>query len=157
MKITRAAYDYFVDQPDFIVPYQPESNILCFVHQPPGLSGYRLSSLQLELRNRVRAGGRYLLSKVDLNGQTMLRIVLMNHRIGLSDIAGMGAEIRRHARDILENDSTKGGQDLPLGSSLRNDYGPLRLPARQLRLQGAARHGVKSVHCGSRASTRNHS
>lgn len=115
VKITRSAYDYFIDQPDFIVPYQPESNILCFVHQPPGLSGNSLSSLQLELRNRVRAAGRYLLSKVDLNGQTMLRIVLMNDRICLSDIAGMAAEIRRHAGDILENDSTKVGQDLPVG------------------------------------------
>ncbi|QIG95536.1 pyridoxal phosphate-dependent decarboxylase family protein [Bradyrhizobium sp. 6(2017)] len=113
--MTGAAHDYFADQPDFFVPYRPESNILCFMHQPPGVSGGRLSGLQLELRDRVRAGGRYLLSKVDLDGWTMLRIVLMNHRIGLADIAGMAAEIRRHTRDILQHNPTPGGQERPLG------------------------------------------
>ncbi|MGM4954241.1 pyridoxal-dependent decarboxylase (plasmid) [Bradyrhizobium barranii] len=112
--MTEAAHDYLADQPDFIVPYRPESNILCFVHRPLGVYGNRLSGLQLELRNRVRAGGRYLLSKVDLDGQTMLRIVLMNHRIGQIDIEGIVAEIRRHAREILENNATQREQNRPI-------------------------------------------
>ncbi|WP_050999303.1 pyridoxal phosphate-dependent decarboxylase family protein [Bradyrhizobium elkanii] len=111
--MTEAAHQYLADQPDFIVPYRPESNILCFVHQPLGVCGNRLSSLQLELRNRVRAAGRYLLSKVDMDGRTMLRMVLMNHRIGLSDIAGMVGEIRRHAREILASNATHGEQNRP--------------------------------------------
>lgn len=104
VRTTAAVHDYLSGLPDFTVQHEPESNILCFTHRPAGVSVNRLSNLQLQLRNRVRAAGRYFLSKVELDGQTVLRIVLMNHRIGLSDIAGMVAELRRHAHDILEKD-----------------------------------------------------
>lgn len=108
--MTGAAHDYLASQPDFLVPHRPESNILCFVHRPAGVDSRRLSRLQIQLRDRVRAAGQYLLSKVDLDGRTMLRMVLMNHQIGLHDIEGVVAEIRRHARDILENDATESEQ-----------------------------------------------
>lgn len=98
--LTRQAHDHLAAQPDFEVLHQPESNILCFVHRPAGLPESQLSTLQLALRDRIRAEGRYFVSKVELDGSTVLRIVMMNHQIGLSDIDALTNEIRRHAREI---------------------------------------------------------
>ena len=62
----------------------------------------RLGHLQLELRDRIRAEGRYFLSKVELDGSTVLRMVLMNQRITQADIAELLKAIRRHADDIRD-------------------------------------------------------
>jgi len=100
--LTCAAHDLIADQPDFDVMHQPESNILCFVHKPPWVPADRLGHLQLELRDRIRAEGRYFLSKVELDGSTVLRMVLMNQRITQADIAELLKAIRRHADDIRD-------------------------------------------------------
>lgn len=97
--LTRAAADLIAKQPDFRVMHEPESCILCFVHQPSWVSDDDLGALQLELRNRVRAEGRHFVSKVELDGMTVLRMVLMNHRLALGDIADLLDTIRRHAHD----------------------------------------------------------
>lgn len=99
--LTQAAHDHLTALPDFTVQHEPESNILCFVHRPQGSAGLDIDRLQLELRNRVRDAGRYFISKVDLDGATVLRIVMMNHRIGIEDIAGLVEDIRRNGRDIV--------------------------------------------------------
>lgn len=101
--LTRTAHDHIRDLPDFTVSHEPESNILCFVHHPQGSAGLDIDRLQLELRNRVRDANRYFISKVDLDGATNLRIVMMNHRIGEADIVGLVEEIRRHGRDIVQD------------------------------------------------------
>ena len=99
--LTMSAHDYLASLPDFAVAHRPESNILCFVHKPAGLPEAQLGRLQLELRNRIRAEGRYFISKVDIDDSTVLRIVMMNHQIDLSNIVDLANEIRRHAREIL--------------------------------------------------------
>jgi L-2,4-diaminobutyrate decarboxylase len=106
--LTRAAHDHLQSLPDFAVAHEPESNILCFVHSPARSAGLDIDRLQLELRNRVRDAGRYFISKVDLDGATVLRIVMMNHRIGIEDIAGLVEEIRRHGRDIVADWNSRG-------------------------------------------------
>ncbi len=102
MDLTCVAHDLIAEQPDFDVVNQPESNILCFVHKPAWVPVDRLSLLQLELRDRIRAEGRYFLSKVDLDGSTVLRMVLMNQRITRTDIVELLKLIRRHADDIRD-------------------------------------------------------
>lgn len=103
VELTRAAHDLIVEQPDFEVIHQPESNILCFVHKPDWVAADQLGRLQLRLRDRIRAEGRYFVSKVDLDGRTVLRVVLMNQRIAQADIAGLLDAIRRHASDIRDD------------------------------------------------------
>lgn len=107
--MTKAAHDYLDSLPDFEVVHEPESNILCFVHRPlnmgADIDAAAFSQLQLKLRDRVRAAGDRFISKVDLDGATVLRIVLMNHRIDLSDIAALVDEIREHAQDIIAQDT----------------------------------------------------
>jgi len=105
--LTRAAHDLLSVLPDFEVAHEPESNILCFTHRPEGSAGLDIDRLQLELRNRVRDAGRYFVSKVDLDGATVLRIVMMNHGISLKDIAGLVEEIRRHGRAIVSDWTTR--------------------------------------------------
>lgn len=99
--LTRKAHDYIDGLSDFTVSHEPESNILCFVHRPAGSQGLDIDRLQLELRNRVRDANRYFISKVDLDGATNLRIVMMNHRTTRDDIVGLIEEIRHHGRDIV--------------------------------------------------------
>jgi len=99
--MTLAAHDYLAAEPDFRVAHRPESNILCFEYCPRGLGAERISALQLALRDGVRAAGRFFLSKVELDGRNVLRLVLMNHRIGLGDIADMADEVRRVGREIM--------------------------------------------------------
>ncbi len=100
--MTLSAHDYLTGLPDFKVMHRPESNILCFTYCPDGLPAFQRSRLQLALRNRIRAEGRYFISMVNLDGENVLRMVIMNHRIGLEDIAGLTDEIRCCAREILE-------------------------------------------------------
>ncbi|EIZ77935.1 Diaminobutyrate decarboxylase [Novosphingobium sp. Rr 2-17] len=101
VELTRIAHDHIASLSDFAVAHEPESNILCFIHRPEGSDGLDINRLQLELRNRVRDANRYFISKVDLDGVTNLRIVMMNHRIDRNDIVGLLEEIRRHGRDIV--------------------------------------------------------
>ncbi|SIS91264.1 pyridoxal phosphate-dependent decarboxylase family protein [Insolitispirillum peregrinum] len=98
--LTELTHDYLAAQPDFAVMHRPEANILCFTHHPAGLPAERLGDLHLELRNRIRAEGRYFLSKVELDGVTVLRLVMMNHQITMDDVIDMIGEVRRHAREI---------------------------------------------------------
>lgn len=100
--LTQQAHELIAAQPDFAVVNHPQSNILCFIHRPAWASADRLGRLQLQLRDRIRAEGRYFLSKVDLDGGTVLRMVLMNQRISLADIADLIEAIRGHARDIRD-------------------------------------------------------
>jgi L-2,4-diaminobutyrate decarboxylase len=97
--LTQTAHDLIAQQPDFRVVHPPESNILCFEHTPGWVDEAELGALQLDLRNRIRAEGRRFISKVELNGRTVLRMVLMNHRIGEADILDLLNTIRRQARD----------------------------------------------------------
>jgi L-2,4-diaminobutyrate decarboxylase len=117
--LTEAAHSYLNGLPDFEVMHEPETNILCFKHTPSGIDHADLSHLQLQLRNRVRAAGHRFISKVDLDGATVLRIVLMNHQIERSDIADLVEEIRSHAQDILAEQARL--TDNP------DAYAPLRL------------------------------
>lgn len=102
--ITEIAFNYVNSQDDFEVMHRPESNILCFRYRPPGVEGEALSALQLKLRDRIREDGRYFVSKVELDGETMLRLVMMNHQITPQDIADLCDEIRCRARDLVWRD-----------------------------------------------------
>lgn len=98
--LTMDIYHYLSEQPDFTVIHQPEANILCFEHSPPDLDPALLSTLQLELRDRIRAEGRYFLSKVEIDGRNVLRLVMMNHEIDLDDVIAMLDEVRRLGDEI---------------------------------------------------------
>lgn len=49
----------------------------------------------------MRADGRYLITKVNIGHQPVLRVVFMNHDLSLSDVADLADEIRRVAAEIM--------------------------------------------------------
>ncbi|WP_179282026.1 pyridoxal phosphate-dependent decarboxylase family protein [Streptosporangium subroseum] len=99
--VTRQAYRMIDAEPDFAVVHEPESNILCFRYRPDGLEPATVHRLQLEIRNRIRDGGRFFISKVDIDGVAALRVVVMNHLIDADHLAMLIAEIRDIGQRVL--------------------------------------------------------
>jgi L-2,4-diaminobutyrate decarboxylase len=102
VQLTKDAYNYISLLPDFAVVHEPESNILCFEYRPEGLALEHLSALQLALRNSIREGGKFFISKVEIDGRNVLRLVLMNHEIKMNHIVELIAEIRRVSATLLD-------------------------------------------------------
>lgn len=101
--LTRSTYSYLLCQPDFETIHEPEANILCFEYKPNGLNANQTSALQLSLRDAIRDGGQFFVSKVEIEGRNVLRIVLMNHEINMSHVAALITEIRRTANEIMKS------------------------------------------------------
>lgn len=96
--MTDDARTILAQSPDFLPLHRPHSNILCFRYVPKGsLDDSELGDLQREIRTRVRARGRFFISKVDLDGQAALRVVFMNHRITTDHVHQLLDEIREVA------------------------------------------------------------
>ncbi len=89
-------------QPDFVLVTAPDANIVCFEHLPGARSDADLAALQVAIRDRLRAEGRFLISKVDLGERSVLRLVVMHHEVGTETILALMDEIRRVARSIGE-------------------------------------------------------
>ena len=105
--MTGQAHRMLRAEPDFTVLHEPEANILCFRYDPAGLDRAALHRLQLAIRNRVRADGRFFISKVDLDGVAALRVVLMNHRIGAEHLAMLITEIRTTGQRVLRESAAR--------------------------------------------------
>ena len=102
VELTSEAYSYFESQPDFRTVNTPEINILCFVYAAPCLPPAALGALQVAIRDRMRADGRYLITKVDIGCQPVLRVVFMNHELRLADVVALADEIRAVGAQIME-------------------------------------------------------
>ena len=100
-RVTLAAHDVVVGEPDFAVMHRPEANILCFRYLPPGLPETAVHRLQVAIRNRVKEHGTFFLSKVDLDGTAALRVVMMNHRTTTDHFRQLLTEIREVAANLL--------------------------------------------------------
>lgn len=104
--VARQAYQMVAAEPDFAVAHEPESNILCFRYRPDGVDPATVHRLQLEIRNRIRDGGRFFISKVDIDGVAALRVVVMNHLIDADHLAMLIAEIRDIGQRVLRASAT---------------------------------------------------
>lgn len=69
--MAQALWRMIGERDDFSVPYQPESNVLCFRYLPAG-------DRQLEIAERLRQDGRFYLSSVKVDGAVHLRVSLMS-------------------------------------------------------------------------------
>ncbi|MFF4986073.1 pyridoxal phosphate-dependent decarboxylase family protein [Streptosporangium saharense] len=105
-EMTRQAHRMISAEPDFAVAHEPESNILCFRYLPDGMDPAAAHRLQLEIRNRIRGGGRFFISKVDIHGVAALRVVVMNHLIEADHLAMLIAEIRNIGQQVLRESAT---------------------------------------------------
>ncbi|MDX6741289.1 pyridoxal phosphate-dependent decarboxylase family protein [Actinocorallia sp. A-T 12471] len=109
--LTSQAHRMLADEPGFTVLHEPEANILCFRYDPDGLDPAALHGLQLAIRSRVRADGRFFISKVDIDGVAALRVVLMNHRIDAGHLALLLAEIRATGNQVLRERAARDDKD----------------------------------------------
>jgi len=100
VELTVMAYAVIDEQSDFRVVHRPQSNILVFQYTPDGFDASEVDSLQRALSDRVRARGRFLISKTDVGDACALRLVMMNHEITELDVRELLDEVREAAREI---------------------------------------------------------
>lgn len=102
-RLCREAYRMLQASPDFAAVHPPQINILCFsylpANLPPGLSH---SFLQQEIRKKICARGTYFISKVEMDGQTALRVVIMHHKHTAEDFGRLLQDIRTAGREIID-------------------------------------------------------
>ncbi|MFM6486581.1 MAG: pyridoxal phosphate-dependent decarboxylase family protein [Dolichospermum sp.] len=100
-QLTQEAYQILKHEPDFQTIHQPEVNILCFRYVPSNVSDNLLSDFQLAIRNRIREGGKFFISKVEIDGINSLRVVFMNHRINTHHFHELLDEIRKIGLELM--------------------------------------------------------
>jgi L-2,4-diaminobutyrate decarboxylase len=101
-QLTLQAYEILNDEPDFQTLHQPEANILCFRYLPVNLRESAFPDFQVAIRNRIREGGKFFISKVDIDGKGSLRVVFMNHQIDGDRFRMLLREIRKIGQELLK-------------------------------------------------------
>jgi L-2,4-diaminobutyrate decarboxylase len=105
-QLTKQAYQILKDEPDFQTLHQPESNILCFRYLPKNLDQTAFPDFQVAIRNRIREGGQFFISKVDIDDVGSLRVVFMNHQIDTNHFRLLLREIRKVGQELLNDKKT---------------------------------------------------
>ncbi len=100
--LTEEFYEHLLEQPDFRALHRPECNIICFRYQPHEMSGKLLSDLQLGIRNVLREGSSFFISKLDLDGVTALRVVFTSHRTTTEHYLALLEKIREVGSGLLK-------------------------------------------------------
>lgn len=65
-------------QPQWELAVQPQCNIVCFRHAPPGLSAEATDEHNLRIRRRILEDGRFYIVQTAIHGHTWLRVTLTN-------------------------------------------------------------------------------
>lgn len=99
-QMARLSYCYLESQPDFETIHDPQCNILCFRYKPDDLTPH--VDIQTQIRNELKADGKFFISKVSIDNQTALRVVFMNHNITLEHVMLLIEEIRRAGKKYIE-------------------------------------------------------
>jgi L-2,4-diaminobutyrate decarboxylase len=87
--VALAAARLLAAEPDFEVPYEPESTIVCFRHTGSDDAG------QLAIRERLMARGSFHLSAALVAGRRHLRLVVGAPSTTEATVAALAEEIRR--------------------------------------------------------------
>jgi L-2,4-diaminobutyrate decarboxylase len=86
-ELAEQAYDYIESRPKFECAAKPQSNILCF--RTTGSD-----QLQLDIRDKLIAGGEFYLSTTEFSGRRYLRMVFNHPHTCLDDIKQLIQNIR---------------------------------------------------------------
>ncbi|MCC7493320.1 MAG: hypothetical protein IT204_13280 [Fimbriimonadaceae bacterium] len=85
-------------QTDFEVPVEPQCNIVCFRHTPPGATD--LDALQATIRRRILESGRFYLVQTQLPSGLHLRVTIINPFTSLADLAELLDTVRSVAQAV---------------------------------------------------------
>jgi L-2,4-diaminobutyrate decarboxylase len=88
-EVARAAARMLAADPDFEVPFEPESTIVCFRHAASDDAG------QVAIRDRLMERGSFHLSSAIVAGRRHLRLVVSAPDTSEATIAALAEEIRR--------------------------------------------------------------
>jgi L-2,4-diaminobutyrate decarboxylase len=83
--------------PDFDLPYEPESNIVCFRIVREGLDILENNTLIARVRQRIIEDGRFYIVQTAFGGVTYLRTSLMNPFTTVDDMQELLHEVKRVA------------------------------------------------------------
>ena len=92
-ELTRDAFAYIRRLPEFTCAVKPQANILCF-----RLEGS--DNLQLTIRDRLNAAGRFYISTTAFNGLRYLRLAIMNPDTDMDVIKLLIGEISKIRKEI---------------------------------------------------------
>jgi len=82
----RALADYLDDQPDVELAHQSDTGILCFRMTPEGIPANQLDALQRDLYRRVMASGERSIAMTTLDGNVVLRLVVVSPHTKSDDL-----------------------------------------------------------------------
>lgn len=99
--VTEAAYRILRREPDFETLHRPEANILCFRYRPAHVGEEAVHDFQVAIRDRIKLQGNFFISKVDVDGVSALRVVVMNHETTTDHIHMLLDEIRTTGAALL--------------------------------------------------------
>jgi L-2,4-diaminobutyrate decarboxylase len=102
-ELTQKAYHTILLQDDFVVHHQPEANIFCFSYVPRNLPTIQNYDFQLAIRNVIKEEGKFFISKVEIDGDTVLRVVFMNQNIKMEHFVQLLDEIRNIGQKLIKN------------------------------------------------------
>jgi L-2,4-diaminobutyrate decarboxylase len=83
---------------DFELPYEPESNIVCYRYIQPGKTENELNLLNADIRRKITEAGKFYIVQTLINNKTYLRSALMNPFTAGTDLEELLDEIRMHGR-----------------------------------------------------------
>jgi L-2,4-diaminobutyrate decarboxylase len=81
--------------PDFELPYQPESNIVCYRYLGSGGSDDEINLLNAEIRKKLIESGKFYVVQTSIDGKTYLRSAIMNPFTSETDLEELLIEIRK--------------------------------------------------------------
>ena len=110
-ELTEQAYQVLRGESDFEPLHRPQANILCFRYSGAPRAAGRVPDLQVAIRNRIKQQGHFFISKIDIDGASALRVVMMNHQITIEHFRMLLDDIRLAARALLGESTTRDRPD----------------------------------------------
>lgn len=87
-------------QKDFELPYQPETNIVCYRYVGSGGTEEELNRLNSDIRRELIEGGKFYIVQTHIDGKVYLRSSLMNPFTSETDLEELLEEIRSFAKEL---------------------------------------------------------
>lgn len=101
--MARTLHTRLVGHPFFTPLHEPESNILCFAWNPPGVSLDERDALTDALRERYNRSGRGWITATTLDGRRVLRVTVMNARTAEAHIGALVDGLEAEAAYVLKH------------------------------------------------------
>jgi L-2,4-diaminobutyrate decarboxylase len=80
---------------DFEIPFEPESNIVCYRYIGTGKTDQELNILNQEIRKKLVESGKFYIVQTQIGSITYLRSAIMNPFTTKQDLNELLQEIRR--------------------------------------------------------------